>query len=94
MSTIDSVPIIKTILLNNGTYPGDPQCYEVWSYVNDWGRLTQAIFHQPSSVVSFIESPYIHNPQRLWSREIGLTPMGEIWMSLYQDIEADKAKEE
>lgn len=74
MSTIDSKPIILTILLNNGVYPGDPQLAQVWQYTSSYGGWCGKIYLRPDHLDP---SPYVHNPELLWTRELGLTPAGE-----------------
>lgn len=74
MSSIDSLPIIQTILANDGVYPGDPRFYSVWSYTNDWGGLTFKLCYRPIQEDEFLSSPFIHSPQLLWSESAGLTP--------------------
>ena len=77
MSSIDSLPIIQTILANAGTYPGDPQCYSVWSYTNDWNGQTFKLCYRPAQEDEFLSSPFVHSPQLLWSESVGLTPAGQ-----------------
>jgi len=74
MSSIDSPDIIQTILANAGTYPGDPQCYSVWSYTNDWNGQTFKLCYRPIQEDEFLSSPFVHSPQLLWSESAGLTP--------------------
>lgn len=84
MATINDKSIIKTILENNGIYPGDPQCYTIWSYKNDFGKETQAIFMGPGNDI--LSSPYCHNPKLLWARKSGLTEDGQRWLETYDKV--------
>ena len=77
MSSIDSLPSIQTILANDGVYPGDPQCYSVWSYTNDWNGQTFKLCYRPTQEDAFLSSPFVHSPQLLWSESVGLTPAGQ-----------------
>ena len=81
MSTIDSPEIIRKILLNNGTYPGDPQLYSVLTYLNNWGDWTFKICTTPHAHREAITSPYVNSPALLWSREKGLTAAGKTFLS-------------
>jgi len=74
MATIDSKDIIKTLLENNGVYPGDPQVSTIWSYVNQFGMQTHAVFMTPINDMEV--SPHVRNPVLLWRKSQGLTSAG------------------
>lgn len=84
MATIDSKEIIKTMITNNGIYPGDPQCYSIWSYVNDWGKLTYNILYERRSLHG---EPHCHRPKLLWSKNSGITPEGSDFLENYDKPE-------
>lgn len=66
MSTIESKDIIKTLLENDGCYPGDPQMYVIWSYYNTMAkRKMYAVYDKPYYLM---ESSLIQNPIILWSQ--------------------------
>ena len=87
MATIDSKDIIRDLLLNNGKYQDDPQAYSVWSYRNQFGNMTQAVFWKQEN--DMLESPFVLSPQLLWSRRFGLTPQGRVWLS-DQEVSTDQ----
>jgi len=74
MATIDSKEIIKTLLENNGVYPGDPQVSTIWSYVNMFGNQTHAVFMTPINDME--TSPHVKNPVLLWRKGQGITAAG------------------
>lgn len=79
MPTIDSKEIIKTILENNGKFADDPIPYRIYSYINDAGNLTQAIYYNKETDDIYY-SPYCHNIKRLWTKEVGITKFGKDWL--------------
>jgi hypothetical protein len=81
MATIDDSAIIRKIISNNGTFPGDPQLFAVLSYVNNWGKDTFAICTSAHILCEYLTSPYIHSPQLLWSCDAGLTPAGSLFLN-------------
>lgn len=86
MSTIDSPSVIRTILLHNGCYPGDPQLDSVWSYINDWEQQTYKVIRSSKEELAFLLSPFIHNPHLLWDREGGLTLLGQSFLDSTKEI--------
>lgn len=86
MATIDDKNIIYKLLTNNGVYPGDPQCSSIWSYLNDYGNYTQAIFYKESHNDIKI-SPHCRDVKLLWNRFTGLTDDGRTWIAAYQEKE-------
>lgn len=87
MPTIDDKELIYQLITNKGHYEDDPQVASIWSYINDWGDLTQAIFYDTRSC-DMHRSPHVSNPSLLWSSKFGLTLEGAIWIGLYvQDKE-------
>lgn len=85
MATIDSASVIRQILQNNGTYPGDPQLHCVLSYTNDWGHPTFAICTNEVSYIETALSPWVRNPVHLWSRESGLTKAGHEFLLSFEE---------
>ena len=77
MSTIDNVEIIKQILANDGQYPGDPQCYSVWVYINNWGGRTYKVCNKKANEIAFMMSPNVGIPELLWNMYDGLTQLGK-----------------
>jgi hypothetical protein len=76
MATINDSRLIAELLRDNGHYPGDPQLYAIFSYTNDWNKLTWAICAVPIEVIGYLASPHIHDLQLLWSCDYGLTERG------------------
>lgn len=77
MATIDSLPIVQEILRNDGTYPGDPQCFAVHSYVNTWGDRAFHLAFTSCQVAEMKASPYVRDPVLLWAYgRLGLTGTG------------------
>jgi len=54
MSSIDSVDIIRTMLKNDGAYPGDPPCSAIYRYVNMWGGTTFKVCYNAREEDNFI----------------------------------------
>ena len=77
MPTIDSIDIIRTLLENNGVYPGDPRCYQISSYTNTCGSTTFHVAYSLDDVFSLYRSPYCNNCVALWERNFGLTIAGK-----------------
>lgn len=75
--TYASKKVVKELLLNDGTYPGDPQMSSIWKYnsARDHREL-YAVFADESHN-DIYESPYVENPVLLWERWGGLTDCGE-----------------
>ena len=73
--TIDSEDIIVKMLENSGVYPGDPQAYSIWSYLNSWDKQTFAVFMHIQHEDIFT-SPFVRNPILLWTKAQGLTLEG------------------
>lgn len=82
MSTIGSPDIISTILANNGQYPGDPPCYSVLAYINDWGKQTWAITFSAPDEARYFTSPSVHSPIFLFT-DGKLTEDGALHLTLY-----------
>lgn len=78
--TIDSKDVIIVYLKNNGVYPGDPQAFQVSTYINGWGKQTYHVAFSRDDVDRAIESPHVHNLRPLWTREVGLTRHGQ-WIA-------------
>lgn len=78
MTIINSKDIIVEMIKNNGIIIFDPQVDSIWSYINQAGDLTHAVFMRESQW----ESPYVYsyNPILLWSRRTGITPEGETYI--------------
>jgi hypothetical protein len=74
--TIDSKQIVQEILENDGIYPGDPQCYAVYSYVNDWNKKTYSVACSSRDTESLYSSPCCHIIILLWEQGSGLTAAG------------------
>ena len=86
MSTIESPAIIKTMLLNDGIYPGDPQMGSIWQYDNDEGKRLYKQIYAPGMLLEFLLSPYVTAPLPLWSREKGLTDFGRQFLDEFKDL--------
>ena len=73
--TIDSEDIIIKMLENDGTFPGDPKAYSIWTYTNSWDKQTFAVFMHIQHEDIFT-SPFVRNPVLLWTKAQGLTTEG------------------
>ena len=80
MSSIQSAGIIREMLENDGTFPGDPQMDEIWSYDGLGNSVNYKLIYGGIGNAEFLSSPYIANPIRLWDRFNGLTAEGEAFM--------------
>jgi hypothetical protein len=86
MATIDSKQVIADLLKNDGYFSGDPQVAIIYSYRNDWGNWTQAIFYHnqmPEAIHGMASSPHVHTPRILWTFNGGLTDYGKEWLVMY-----------
>ena len=80
MGSFNSEEMLKTLLRNNGVYPGEPRAFSIHSYENNWGGTT---FHLASTVqddVDFRGSPNCHKQVLLWSRKRGITEEGGAYL--------------
>jgi hypothetical protein len=75
--TIDDKEIIITMLKNNGTYPEDPQAFQISSYVNDYGNQTYHVAMEESHVRCLYDSPHCQDIKILWTRKFGITHGGK-----------------
>lgn len=75
MSTVNR-EIALVLLKNDGYYPGDPQVFAVYRYVNDWDGLAYRFSMHERDDKSFHRSEYIHEPVLLWNKN-GLTEEGK-----------------
>lgn len=73
--TIEDPEIIKTMLKNNGVYPGDPQASSIYAYTGVNGKELYAVFLDESHNDIYL-SPYVINPKILWTQKYGLTHYG------------------
>jgi hypothetical protein len=92
MSTIDDKKVIAELLKNNGCYPDDPQMAIIFSYENQEGVLTAAVYY-PSRVLhheiaEFMNSPFVTNPQILWTQREGISLRGKQWLEEFGDAQA------
>jgi|SRR5215831_6235606 len=86
MSTINDSVLIRKLLLANGHFEDDPQAHSIWSYKNDWGNWTQAVFWR-SFDCDLPSSPHVHQPKLLWSKGQGLTLAGKEWLMKHGGLE-------
>lgn len=82
----ESYDIIGKLLENDGVYPGDPQAYELSSYLNNWGGRTFHISMNERDTVSLYTSPFCKDIRLLWNRERGLTQEGTEVLKKYNEI--------
>lgn len=54
MSSIDSADIIRTMLKNDGVYPGDPPCSAIYRYTNMWGGTTFKVCYNSGQEQNFL----------------------------------------
>jgi hypothetical protein len=71
MPTMTSYEIIKEMVDNDGIYPGDPQVEAIWEYSND-GQTVWCVIIVPQDKMAMHSSPYVKDPQLLWSQDAGL----------------------
>jgi len=87
LATVDNKRAIAEMLRNDGKYDGDPQLAAIYSYVNDAGVLTAAIYYPSADIVLRIldlyTSPSVHDPQVLWTAYGGLSSLGSAWIKQY-----------
>jgi len=77
--TIESKSIIRILLENDGAYPGDPQAYSIYEYLNTGnGRKMFAVFMGDYSDLD--TSPYVGEYKLLWQVGSGLTKEGKKWL--------------
>jgi hypothetical protein len=84
MATIESRNIVKTILENDGVYPGDPQLFAVYSYIHAMtGNKLYSICMSVEASNEIYDSPYCKDIRLLWSRAIcgGLTGEGKVFLN-------------
>lgn len=74
--TYKNPKIIADMLRNNGTYPGDPQMTEIYSFEDVQGKLRFAVFDD-SRLNDISQSPYVRSANLLWSAYGGLTIYGQ-----------------
>lgn len=74
--------IIGILLENNGTYPGDPQCYSLNSYLNQWGGRTFHVSYSRSDDDALWMSPFCRDIILLWTKE-GITEAGKVVLREY-----------
>lgn len=90
MSTIDDKQVIFDLIRQNGHYDDDPQVAIIFSYTNDWGKSTNAIYYQNPNltrqVTEFMYSPTVHDPKILWTSDRKLTQAGQIWLEAYKNL--------
>lgn len=77
MPSINSTEIVKEMLKENGTYPGDPQAFAISEYTNDWGGRTFHIAMHLQELSSLYDSPHCRDIKTLWMRSTGITPDGK-----------------
>lgn len=70
MATITDYGIIKHLVDNDGIYPGDPQVRAVYEYKNN-GDIVWSVILVPEDEVALFSSPYVKQPELLWSRVNG-----------------------
>jgi len=75
VSTITSRETIKTIVNNEGIYPGDPQVDFVFEYTNTHNRevMWKIIYGESvfEKIIEFLSSPYCRQIDLLWSSKYG-----------------------
>lgn len=76
MATIGK-PLARELVANDGNYPGDPQCLAVYSYENRYGGTCYSVCYTFSDVNRLQTSPDVIACSQLWSKESGLTELGE-----------------
>lgn len=83
MATIDSRSIIREMLDNDGIYPGDPQAFEIYSYLTNWNKRTYSVCYDLRASVSLHAAvgDWVHVPLLLWSQAEGLTLFGKRFLN-------------
>lgn len=80
MASISTVEVIRTMLENNGTYPGDPQALGIYEVENVlFGTVHWAVAWSREEREAIYSSPAFGTIVPLWMREHGfLRPIGTI----------------
>jgi len=66
MATFDSKDIVRTIMENDGYYPGDPQAYHVVEYTNMAGNKCWHVAMSAYEAQGVYDSPFCKDPVILW----------------------------
>jgi len=90
MATVDDTKAIATLLRNDGHYEDDPQPAVIIKYFNPGSTLPLAAVLYPSTaleheIVELLKSPFVEDPNVLWTKDKGLTELGRTWIDNYGD---------
>lgn len=67
MPTFHSKEIIDKLIENNGWYPGDPPCYNIFEYINDNHQTLWAVDYDIHEEARLLDSPNVISYKRIWS---------------------------
>jgi len=88
--TVDDPKMIKLMITKNGFYKDDPQVLAIYSYLNQWSKLTQKVcMHQGHVDSIFRKGSACGSPTLLWGRDHGITDAGERWLEKQKGVAAD-----
>lgn len=87
MSTVTE-EIAKQLIANDGIYPGDPQCYAVLSYNNQYGGQSWAVCYSKNDFNNYAPSPYVRKPKVQWSSPSLIIDISEALVKLHAGVHA------
>lgn len=89
----EDLDIIGTLLENRGTYPGDPQAYQLSSYLNNWGGITFHVAMNEQEVKALYTSSNCREIKTLWHVRSGITAPGKEILQEYRKIREPHASD-
>lgn len=90
MATVDDTKAIADLLKNNGHFADDPQPEVIIKYFNpDSTRPLAAVLYPSDALaielVNLVRSPFVEDPSVLWTKQKGLTAVGQQWIDNYDE---------
>jgi len=90
MSSISNPQIIKTVLENDGVFPGDPRYYSVFHYINMWGGNTYKLCRDAGERKNFMLTGCFEWAEEMWL-DGKMSDYGKLWLK--ERNEADTSNE-
>lgn len=84
MASINSPIIVRTILENDGVYPGDPPCCAIYRYENMWGGTAFKLCYNVAEERAFLFHGHYNNFLCLF-RDRKLTDDGQNFLKQQDD---------
>ncbi|HEY1242199.1 MAG TPA: hypothetical protein VGF16_16660 [Bryobacteraceae bacterium] len=89
MATIDDTKAIADLLKNDGHFMEDPQPAMIIKYFNpNSTKPLAAVLYASEAlgaeVIELLKSPFVEDPNVLWTIDKGLTPVGRQWIDNYE----------